>query len=208
MGSERRKTSRVRCRFSCQIRGPRASGSGTVLDISEGGLSVQTQAEFEHGESLAIQIEATGKTVEVEALVWHRRRTRQRSTGATFWVLGLMLVKGPDAYFGLLPRVEPQKSTAEPETETAPETAPEMAPEATRETAPEEECAEAAPEEECAEAAPEEECAELHAYRIRVKHRTGPRTRVLSLSARSAEEARSLATAGLDDWKVIEVVVS
>jgi hypothetical protein len=178
MSGERRKTSRLRCQFPCQIRGPRGSGPGTVLDISEGGLCVQTELEFEHGESLAIEIESAGDTVEVEALVWHRRRTRQRNTGATFCMLGLMLVKGPDAYFELLPKGEAQESTAEPQLETT------------------------------AGAAPEDECSELHVYRIRVKHRTGPRTRVLSLSARSADEARSLATAGLDDWKVLDVVVS
>jgi hypothetical protein len=47
---------------------------------------------------------------------------------------------------------------------------------------------------------------ELDSYRIRVKERASPRTRVLTLSATSDEEARTLATTHLgDEWEVLEV---
>jgi len=48
---------------------------------------------------------------------------------------------------------------------------------------------------------------ELRAFRIRVKHCQGPRTRILSLSAESEDEARSLAADELKgEWDVLEVV--
>jgi hypothetical protein len=51
-----------------------------------------------------------------------------------------------------------------------------------------------------------DESPELPAFRIRVKQLVGPRTRVLSLSAESEDEARALATADLkSDWEILEI---
>ena len=47
---------------------------------------------------------------------------------------------------------------------------------------------------------------ELASYRVRVRARVGPRTRMVTISASSAEEARELAVAELEeDWIVMEV---
>ena len=52
----------------------------------------------------------------------------------------------------------------------------------------------------------EDDADELQAFRVRVQESAGPRTRLLTLSAASEEEARALATADLDDsWAIVDV---
>jgi hypothetical protein len=85
---ERRKSSRIRCRFPCEILGPGNRASGTVLDLSEGGLSIRTALQVDQGESLLVRFQAPdGEAIEVEALLWHVRRVRDRKTGRLRGVL-------------------------------------------------------------------------------------------------------------------------
>ena len=184
---ERRKSPRIKCRFPCEIAGPEKSTSGTVLDLSEGGLSVLTALEVEQGESLLVRFKAPGGTpIEVEALLWHSRRVRDRASGKTTWALGLMISRACDAYFRLAPqtgapRPEPASSSAEGDP--------------------------GAPGE--SEESEESSGKELAEFRIRVKQIGGPRTRNLTLSAESREEARALAATHLgDDWEVLEILAS
>jgi len=180
---ERRNSPRARCRLECELtrRGQRASG--TVLDISEGGLSVHTPLEVEQGEPLGVRIEVPKQgDLELETMIWHIRRGHRRDNGQPFSLLGLMISKAPDAYFELLPDTAPER-TPEPERAPEPERTPEPEP---------------LPD-------PEADPPGLRPFRIRVQARSGPRTRVLSVSAASESEARALAMSELDDWHVLEV---
>jgi hypothetical protein len=172
---ERRKSSRIRCRFPCEILGPQRRASGTVLDLSEGGLSVCAALEADQGESLTVRFQAPdGEAIEVETLLWHARRVRDRETGEDSRVLGLMVSDTCEAYSRVVPR-----SQARPPEPASPSVA----------------------------SAPDEvENGELAGFRIRVKQCAGPRTRILTLSAQSDEEARALAATHLgDDWEVLEI---
>jgi hypothetical protein len=173
---ERRKNSRIRCRFPCEILGPRSRASGTVLDLSEGGLSVRAALEADQGESLRVRFQAPGgEAIEVETLLWHARRVRNRETGEDTRVLGLMVSNACEAYSRVVPR-----SQAPPPEPASPSVAGE-------------------PDEVGKD--------ELAGFRIRVKQRAGPRTRILALSAQSDEEARALAATHLgDDWEVLEIL--
>jgi hypothetical protein len=163
---ERRKSSRVRCQYPCEILRPKQGGQGTILDLSQGGLCLRSQVELDAGEQLLLRIPVAGEPLEVEAMVWHSRRVKRRDTGQVSWLVGLMLVRAPDAYLELLP-------AAGAEDEAAPSPA---------------------------------EGTALGTYRIRVQQRAGSLTRVLSLSAESRDEARSLALTALGhDWDVLEV---
>ena len=163
---ERRKSQRVRCRLACEIQRARDRAKGTVLDMSEGGLAVQTGLKADQGDSLLIRIKAPGGPLEVEALVWHSRLVRLRGAKETSWALGLMISKAPGHYFQLVPQGSTHAKT-----------------------------------EEASPAAPE-----MPAFRIRVKQLAAPRTRVLSLTAASEDEARTLATADLEgEWEILEI---
>ena len=177
---ERRKSPRARCRFRCELTRLRKRAHGTVVDVSEGGLSVYSQPGFEQGDALLVRIEVPdGSNLEIETLVWHVRRARRRDTGEACQILGLMLSKAPDDYLQLVPRSTPDER---PGPDTTPEVGSDPLPD------------------------PGIEIANLHPFHIRVKARAGPRTRVLSLSAESEHEARILAVAELEnEWDVLEV---
>jgi hypothetical protein len=189
---ERRNSPRAKCCFGCELNRGRQRGSGTVVDISESGLSVNTPFEVEQGEPLLVRIDVPRQgDLELETIVWTVRRGRRRDNGQPFSLLGLMISKAPDAYFKLLPDAAPERAPVPertPEPETAPE--PDRVPEPEPQPVPD------------LEADPPD----LRPFRIRVQARSGPRTRVLSVNAESESEARALAMSELgDDWHVLEV---
>jgi hypothetical protein len=119
---ERRKSARIRCRFPCEILGPQGRASGTVLDLSEGGLSVRAALEADQGESLLVRFQAPeGEAIEVEALLWHARRVRDRETGEDTRVLGLMVSNACEAYSRVVPRSQaPPPEPASPSVASEP----------------------------------------------------------------------------------------
>jgi hypothetical protein len=126
---ERRKSRRVRCRLACEIHGARKRATGTVLDMSEGGLAVQTALKADQGDTLRIRIQARGGPLEVETLVWHSRQVRLRGASETSWALGLMISDAPDQYFQLVPQGDTHAKSKEPEVsadEVTEEAAPEL----------------------------------------------------------------------------------
>ena len=175
---ERRKSPRVKCRFPCEILASRCQASGTVLDLSEGGLSVRATLEVEQGASLLIRFQAPGgEPIEVEALVWHSRRVRDRTTGEDACVLGLMVSRASEEYS----RIASSSRARRPEPASP---------------------SDGADPGELVDG-------ELIGFRIRAKERSSPRTRILTLSAKSEEEARALAASHLEDgWEVLEIAAA
>ena len=106
MTDERRANPRTQCRIACEVQISSDRASGTVLDVSEGGLSVQTTIEAEEGDVVLLHLRVPGERegLELESIVWRTRSVKDRRTGERFSVLGLMLSKAPEVYFKLLPR--------------------------------------------------------------------------------------------------------
>ncbi len=104
MTNERRVNPRTKCRIPCEVQSSSDRAGGTVLDVSEGGLSVQTTIEAQEGDVLLLHLSVPGERecLELESFVWCTRSVRNRSTGERLSVLGLMLSKAPEAYFNLL----------------------------------------------------------------------------------------------------------
>ncbi len=178
---ERRSSPRVKAHFPCEIRRSKDRASGTVLDMSEGGLSVESQLSVGAGDPLVVRLQLPHQreSLELEATVWHVRRTKHRRSGERCWILGLLLTKAPDAYLELLPNGNTEELPASGAT-TEPGTTERERPRA--------------------------EPDGLQPFRIRVKLCSEPRTRLLTLSAESEAEAQALALTELDDeWEVLEV---
>ena len=76
-----------------------------MLDVSEGGLSVQTTMQAEEGDILLVHLRVPGERegLELESIEWRTRSVKDRRTGERFSVLGLLLSKTPEGYFKLLP---------------------------------------------------------------------------------------------------------
>ncbi len=104
MTKERRANPRTKCRIPCEVQSSSARAGGTVLDVSEGGLSVQTTIEAQEGDVLLLHLSVPGERepLELESFVWCTRPVRSRSTGERCSILGLMLSKAPESYFKLL----------------------------------------------------------------------------------------------------------
>ena len=174
---ERRSSQRIACRLPCEIVGDAATLPCVLMNLSEGGLAVRTESEFEQGESLRLRLKPPGRPeVRVEALVWHARRVRLRESGEHRSVLGLMLSEVPDDYAQIVARPPPaadcaQRDSQAEESGAAPDPAP-----------------------------------SLRDFRIRFKHRSGPRTRIVKRSATSEAEARSLAREEIgEQWELLEI---
>jgi len=176
---ERRGSPRINCHMRCELARGGKRTQATVLDFSEGGLCVQSGFDVEQGSAVTVLMRLPrGRQIAVEALVWHVRRVRGRTGEAGSRVLGLMISKAPDEYHELLSPVEPDPPSPPQDQPVA------DAPVLSR----------------------EEPVPSLSPFRIRVKARSGPRTRVLSMSAESADEAGNLATLDLgNDWEILEV---
>jgi len=135
---ERRRDVRIKVRFPCELAFARQRASGTVLDLSAGGLSVEVDGKAEQGDSVSVRLEPKGRSsIDIEAFVWNVRGMRRRGKGKAATRLGLVLSEAPDEFLDLLkskaPRVtrpgQPTKpsQSRSPEPETAPETEAEAA---------------------------------------------------------------------------------
>ena len=106
MTDRRRVNPRTRCRIACEVQSSSNRAGGTVLDVSEGGLSVETTIEAEEGDVLLVHLLVPGERecLELESIVWRTGSVTDHRTGERFSVLGLLLSKAPEVYFKLLPR--------------------------------------------------------------------------------------------------------
>ena len=164
-----------------------------MLDVSLSGLSVQTTLDLAQGDEVEIEI-AEGVRMTVKALAWNTRRVRRGDE--RFFVVGMMLAEvGPD-YETLVIRVAGSRPAR-----AAARSAP-AAPAAGGEPAP----ARSAPAAERKAPPTVAGPRRLPWWRLRVKETTGPRTRLVTLAAASAEDAKAQSLAEMGDgWEVIDV---
>jgi hypothetical protein len=182
MRKEKRRFARARCRLDCTLHGDDRKVSGTVRDVSAGGLAVQTELGAGEGESLRVRVEPPiGEPVELDAIVWHSHRVRSRQSGAKGFMLGLVVSNPPEAWFTRVGAPRPDRGPS----------------------------AGAVPEPEKSESAPSPpNCCdrELPSFLVRVKQTVSPRTRAYRVQAASLGEARAQAEGEAGDgWRVIEV---
>jgi len=199
---ERRHSERVKCRFKCDLVRGRQTIPGTVVDISSGGLAVRAEGGLQQGDPVEVQMTVPGRgTVTVEAIAWHVRRARLRESGDTVYLLGMMLSKAPDLYFtlarGARPAIKRSKRGADASRATA------ASPADTRGQPPPGNGSTAGPSPTTSPAVPI--ACDLTPFRVRLKHRASPRTRVVSIDAASYGEAREIATEQLgEEWEILD----
>lgn len=176
---------------------------GLVRNLSAGGLSLQLEREVDQGDTIRVAVESGPRAViEIETIVWHSRRVRDRRTRQQTSILGLVLSMAGEDYLDLLESVQP---ASRPEPQSEPE-APGRRQSSTLDTSPESVLA--------AAAEPDPEPPELPAlprplrYRIRVTKRGSPRTRSVVAFATDPEEAARTALSEVGDgWDVLEVEI-
>jgi len=159
-----------------------------VLDVSLSGLSLQTTLQLAQGDE--VELDIADAHVRVRALAWNGRRVRR--AGETSNVVGMMLAEVGADYEALVARVADARAKPAARAATAP------ASKASQEPPPPQARRRAPP--------PLLGPRPLLWWRLRVKETNGPRTRLVTLAAPSAEDAaaQSLAEMGAG-WEVIEV---
>jgi hypothetical protein len=203
---ERRHSERIKCRFSCELVRSGKAIAGTVVDISSGGLAVRAEGDVAQGDPVEVRMNVPGHSIlTVEALIWHVRRARLRETGETVHLLGLMISRAPEEFFALArgrrrsatrrggARAEASPARADKRAPSTPASCgsdPGRTADAVRSPA----------------AKPADPVVnELAPFRIRLKHRASPRTRVLTVDASSRAEAREIAVSELGvEWEILE----
>lgn len=211
-GPEDRRTSpRKRCRLNCTIARNRKRIPARVLDVSEGGLCLLSPVQLQAKERVVIHINVPPRgPVKVEAVAWHVRKVKSGRSGRKTWSIGMMLSRADDGFQKLLDSGRQAAPTATPSGLSA---APEQPDLESDEISPEwdewsSEWDQLFEESEklLAESTENTPQDDLQAFRVRVKAKMGPRTRTLTLSAASEEEAADMARQDLDDsWQIIEV---
>ena len=94
---------RFRKRVPCRLRAPGGAYSGTVLNVSRGGLFVQTGAAASPGEALRIDLGVDDAApLAVDACVVWRRVVGAHLRSVTTGGFGARIQHAPDAWFGFL----------------------------------------------------------------------------------------------------------
>jgi len=195
---EQRKEKRRQRRWPCDLQIGGTRHEATVVDASEGGLSVLTAESPEPGTEIRVAINAPGGApIDVVAVVWNKRRASPRKGGGPRCRLGLVIVHASAGYPQLLgepgatgTRSKPDRPGSDaspPPREAPPSTSPQTAAQPPTASAP-----------------PVGESGA--SYRVRLAQKGGPRTRIVVLSASSEEDAGGRALADLGaDWRVLAV---
>jgi len=162
-----------------------------VLDVSLSGLLVQTALVLAQGDDVALEIEGG---VRMKALAWHSRRARRG--GEESFVVGMMLSEVGPEYEAFVGRIAGAQPAPRPRAQPAPE--PAKAAYAAEPPPPKR-----------PPPAPPQMTRRSSWWRLRIKQIGGQRTRMVTCSAESKEQAiaQSLAELG-DGWEIIEAVAA
>jgi len=166
---------RFRKRVPCTLRCSGRAHSGMVLNLSRGGLFVQTSAHVAPGKDVSVElnVSSAGRRIPVGARVVWRRIVAPQLRTVSHAGFGVRIENAPEDYFRFLSGVVAGgPSAAQP-------AAPPAAASAGATAAP-------------AAAIPGPACA---LYRVRLQQSAGPRTRWVSVSSISEEAAGQLALA-------------
>lgn len=186
------RSARVKRRLTCELELDCRRYRGIVLDLSETGVFVQTEATPKPGNRLRLRFHGSaGGAFEVDASVARRQVAPPQLASVVRGGLGLRVHAPPPAYFELLGRPGEAAAAASAPAAAAPGTSPRTAPAGAARAAP-------APAPAPAPAG--------EPYRVRLKQSDGPRSRSVEVRATSPSEAaqRALADAGRG-WEVLRV---
>ncbi|MEZ4334860.1 MAG: PilZ domain-containing protein [Myxococcota bacterium] len=205
MGRIKRRR-RVRCKLQCEIVQPNQRPMpARMVALSEGGFAVITTLSLIQGESVRVLIkpDVGGAPIRVSGIVWNEVESSQLGTSSRLHRLGCVVSDPPPAYLALLDRLSPP-----PRPDPVPVAVP-----IRRDTPAAEEAEADLPRSRELQPPPKREPEEtLPYFRIRMRQIGGPRTRILTLRARSASHAEQLALDELaricrdsEGWGVLHV---
>ncbi len=198
---------RVRCKLQCEIVQPNQRPiPARLVTLSEGGFAVVTTLGLGQGESIRVLIKTDqgGPPIKVSGIVWNEAEAAGIGTSSRLHRLGCVVSEPPATYLAMLDRLDPPAARPQVVPIAVPVIRRDPAAEAAEVDLPRSRELLPPPKRE-----PEET---LPYFRIRMKQIGGPRTRILTLRARSASHAEQLALDELErisgdsaGWGVLHV---
>mgnify|MGYP005848764533 CR=1 FL=1 len=180
---------RTRCKLRCEVvlAGKRRQ-QARVVSLSEGGLALVADLRLEQGEPIRLLVSpGEGQpTIRVSGIVWNDQPFNGASGNSRLRRIGCIVSDPPRSLLSLLDRLMPSASTSTSEAVPIPVARP-IAPQLDR---PEPDLPRSRELQPPLKPEPEES---LPYFRVRMKQIGGPRTRILTLRARSATQAEELA---------------
>jgi hypothetical protein len=182
----KQRAQRIKKRMTCELRLAGRAYRGIVLDLSETGVFIQTDATPGGTERLRIKLRTPdGSEFEVDATVARRQVAPPQLTTVVRGGLGLRVVNPPAAYFELI-GIAAAEAARKERAAAAPGSRKASAPAAAAPPPP--------------PPVPEE------TFRVRVKQSNGPRSRSFTVRAPSPEEARKRASAEIGrGWEILSI---
>lgn len=177
---------RVRCKLQCEIVQGKRAIPARLVTLSDGGFAIVTTLSLGQGESIYVVIkpEQGGAPIKVSGIVWNEAESAGVGVASRLHRLGCVVSDPPPAYRSLLDRLAPPV----PRVDVVPVAVPVRRDEPAAEVEPD------LPRSRELQPPPKREPEEsLPYFRIRMKQIGGPRTRILTLRARSASHAEQLA---------------
>ena len=198
---------RVSCKLPCAIvESSRRRVQGRVVTLSEGGLAVVTELHFDQGDPIRIAISSgkSGRSILVSAIVWNEiGAERGNASLSSLRRYGCIISSPPRAFTELLDRFDANSARVD----RVPIAVP-------RRREPESEWGETdLPRSRDIQPPPKSEPEEtLPYFRVRMKQIGGPRTRILTVRARSATQAEQLGLSELakvckdaEGWGILHI---
>jgi hypothetical protein len=197
---------RSTCRLSCEIvESGRRRVQGRVVTISEGGLALVTELAFEQGDPVRLLIKSSedAKPIAVSAIVWNNRSAASAGGATRMRRYGCVVSDPSRSFLSLLDCLAPQPARVE----SVPIAKPRPRDASTEWAEPD------LPRSREILPPPKSEPEESWPYfRVRMKQIGEPRTRILTLRARSASQAEILAHENLTEvcpdaegWAVLHI---
>jgi hypothetical protein len=198
----KKRAERIRRRVTCELLLDGRSYRGIVLDLSETGVFVQTEATPQPGARLTVRFHAPGGVeIEVAASVARRKVAPRELAGVVRGGLGLRIERPPASYFELIGSADAEaaaRSTATAGPRAGMGAGSRVAPPVPRAPRSDEAAGPARPVPPAVDTRPE--------FRVRVKQSAGPRSRTLKVRAASSDEARRSAMQELGaGWEILSV---
>ena len=197
---------RIECRLKCEIVLSKSRRvRGRVVSLSEGGLAVVADLDLDHGDPIRLMLEPDGgrKPIKVSAIVWNDLSASPSGRTTCIRKVGCVVSDPSRAYLALMDVLDPGLMGSRPA--AIPVARPRVVdPEVSEPDLPRSRELQPPPKTE-----PEES---LPYFRVRVKQIGGPRTRILTLRARSATQAERQALGEIanisgcsDGWAVLHI---
>jgi hypothetical protein len=195
---------RTRCRIPCSVAGDDGRAhEGALVSLSEGGFGIETSLRIEQGEAIRLRLgpRLRAGAARIEGIVWYERPLARAREGAPLRLLGCVVSEATPMFLALLAEVDRRSRPPAPRR-------PPARPGAVRERAEPGDPELPRSREPLPPPKPEPE-ERLPQFRVRLKQVGGPRTRMVSLRARSLAEAHELArlevaASHLGAWEVME----